>query len=178
MNSPDVSTTFTLDPGHFPPQTGKVQGKQVIAKENRDPPGFLMWGPYGSLKEGEYRAMFQLAAAGVEGAVPVATIDTSGTPPPRAFTHKVVTAAELGRKPKNVRLDFKTPGGYFVQTRVYYQGHGTVTAGPVVVEPLHVKARTWAPNWLLAVAWIAATVLVGWLFVRMLKHRRNPYEHA
>ena len=177
VNSPLLTTTFTLDPGLYPPLTGRVQRGQVVAKESRDAPGFLMWGPYSSLREGEYRATFQLAASGVEGNVPVATIETTGIPPPKAFTHKVVTAAELGRGSKDVRLDFKTPGGFFVETRVYYQGHGTVKAGPVVVTPLHVKARTWAPEWLLAAAWVSGTILAGWLFIRLLR-RRSQNERA
>ena len=165
-------TSFALQPGVFPPQTGKVRGKQVIATEGLDPPGYVIFGPYTGLREGEYRARFRMAVAGVRGDVPVATIETSGTPPGTIFARKVVTAAELEQRPTDVQLDFRTPGGWAVETRVFYQGRGTLSAGRTQVEPLHVKARTWAPDWLLVVVWVGGTVLVGWLFVRLL--RRHP----
>jgi hypothetical protein len=174
VNSPLLTTAFTHKPGLFPASTGKVQDKHVIARESTDGPGFLIWGPFRALREGTYRATFQLTARGVQGQTPVATIEATGTPPSRFFKQKVVTAADLGHRRTEIPVEFTTPGGYFVETRVFYQGNGTLEAGPVVVKPLRVKARSWAPDWALAVAWIGGTILAGWLFLRLFRRRVRP----
>jgi hypothetical protein len=173
---PRIPTSFALAPGQYPPQTGRLEGKAVVAKTGRDGPGFLVWGPYTALKEGTYRATFPLTIAGVRGEIPVATIEVAGSPPPKIFARKVVTAAELERRRRRVTLQFKTPGGYQTETRVFYDGRGTLRAGPVVVEGVRVAQTNRLPAWLLTVLWITGTALVGWLFVRMMKRSRRPIE--
>jgi hypothetical protein len=172
---PHLPTSFTLAPGLFPPRTGRVQGKTVVAKAGRDRPNYLLWGPYAPLREGTYLATFPLAATGVGGKVPVATIDVVGSPPPKLFARRVVTAGELQARPrKRVTLQFKTPGEYFTETRVFYQGLGTLKAGGVDVKAVRVAHSTRLPAWALVSLWITGTVLVGWLFVRVMKLPPKP----
>ncbi|MDO8690483.1 MAG: hypothetical protein Q7R39_10830 [Dehalococcoidia bacterium] len=45
------------------------------------PPGFLIYGPYASLKEGRYKATFYMKADAAGFVGPVANIDVSATPP-------------------------------------------------------------------------------------------------
>jgi hypothetical protein len=172
---PDLPTSFKLSPGQAPHQTGRVRGETIVAKMGRDRAGYLFWGPYASLEEGTYRATFPLAETGAGGKVPVATVEVSGSPPPKIFARKTVTAGELqGGRPKRVTLQFKTPGGYQMETRAFYNGVGTLRAGPVDVEPVRVAGSSRLPAWLLASLWIGGTVLVGWLFVRTMKRSRRP----
>ena len=170
-------TSFVLAPGQFRPPTGRVrENGNIVAIEGRDPAGFLLWGPYSSLRKGTYRATFPLAASGVGPDQPVATIEAVGSPPEENFARRVVTAGQLDPE-RNVTLEFATPGGYLAQTRVFYHGLGTLTAGSVRVEPEHVGARTRVPDWLLACMWVGGTVLAGWLFVRSMRLTRR-HEHA
>lgn len=166
-----LPTALTLAPGQFPPQTGKVEGRQVIAR-GVDGPGYVLWGPYTQLATGAYRASFPLAVTGVSGNRPVATIEVVGTPPESVFAQKVVTASEINRRlPTRVTLPFTTPGGYRTETRVYYDGVGTLRAGSVEVVPEVVTAPppTRFPGWPLVFLWVAGTGLVGWLFVVVMK---------
>jgi hypothetical protein len=170
---PQLPTSFVLAPGQFGPQTGTVHGKVIVAKAGRDGPGFLLWGPYASLKDGTYRARFPLAVTGVRPDKPVATIEAAGAPPPKVFASKVVTAAELKpRFPSGVTLEFKTPGAYLTETRIYYQGHGTLRAGPIHVEREGGTAGGPPgryPDWPLALIWVVGTAVAGWLLVRAMK---------
>jgi hypothetical protein len=164
-------TSLALAPGQFPPQTGRVQGSEVVAKAGRDAPGFVLWGPYGLLASGVYRATFPLAATGVSGSEPVATLEVVGSPTETMFARKVVTAGEL-KRPTNVTVQFMTPGGgYRTETRVFYQGRGTLRAGPVNVtsELITAPLPSKFPAWPLVFLWVAGTVLVGWLFVLVMK---------
>jgi hypothetical protein len=168
-------TSLALAPGQFPPQTGRVQGNQVVAKAGRDGQGFMLWGPYGRLASGLYRATFQLAAIGVSGSEPVATLEVVGSPSETMFARKVVTAAEV-KRPTNVTVQFVTPGGpYLTETRVFYQGRGTLSAGAVNVtsELVTAPGPSKFPAWPLVFLWVAGTVLVGWLFVLVMKARQH-----
>ena len=169
---PQLPTSFVLTPGQFGPQTGTVHGKVVVAKAGRDGPGFLLWGPYASLKSGTYRARFPLAVTGARPDEPVATIEAAGAPPPKVFASKVVTAAELKpRFPSGVTLEFKAPGAYLTETRIYYQGHGTLRAGPIHVEREGAAGGPPGryPDWPLALLWVVGTVAAGWLLVLAMK---------
>ncbi len=96
----------------------------------------------------------------------MATIEVSGSPPGRIFANKVVTGAELkSRTPTGIPLDFAMPGGYLIETRVFFHGRGTLRAGPVKVEALHLAPGRPFPSWALALGWVSGTVLFGWLFV-------------
>jgi hypothetical protein len=164
-------SSFVLRPGQSgPPQTGVVNGDTAVARGRRDGPGFLMWGPYSTLKDGAYRATFPLAAAGIPPRTPVATIEVAGTPPSTPFAAKVVTAGELRpRRLTRVPLTFSMPGGYLVETRVFFQGQGTLRAGPVQVAPIDLAPGRPYPSWALAIAWVLGTVFFGWLFVRFYR---------
>jgi hypothetical protein len=169
------AASFTLTPSLAPRQTGKLSGPGVVAKAGRDGPGFLFWGPYVPLRAGTYRASFPLGISGVADKVPVARIEAAGAPPGRSFAAKVLTAGEIrshGRRP--VTLDFKTPGQYLVETRLYYDGLGTLTAGPVDVRALRapVPARLSART--LEGLWIGGTIVIGWLFVELMRRSRRP----
>jgi hypothetical protein len=163
-------TSFVLQPGQSAPQTGVVKDNLVIAKGGEDGPGFVLWGPYSTLRDGAYRATFALAADGVPPDTRVATIEVAGTPPSKPFASKVVTASELKpRRLTRVPLTFSMPGGYLVETRVFYQGRGTLRAGPVQVTPIDIAPGRPYPSWALAIAWVLGTVLFGWLFVRFYR---------
>jgi hypothetical protein len=172
---PRLPTSFVVAPGQFGPQTGRVHGAEVVAKAGRDGPGFLLWGPYIALKGGTYRATFPLAVTGTSPNEPVATIEAAGTPPPKVFARKVVTARELKpRGPSSVSLRFKTPGGYLAETRVFYDGKGTLRAGPVAVarEGAAPGAPGRYPDWPLVLLWVAGTLVAGWLLVRAMRAER------
>jgi hypothetical protein len=159
--------------GRFPPSTGELKGDRVIARPDRNAPGFLLWGPNSGLKSGSYQATFPLAVTGVRRAEPVATIEVVGSPGDAILAQKTVIAAELKPPlPPSVTLTFTTPGAYTTQTRVYYHGRGTLTAGPVEVRP---EPTTPPPAqfraWPLVFLWVAGTILVGGLFVQAMKRR-------
>jgi hypothetical protein len=163
-------TSFALRPGQSAPQTGVVKDNLVIAKGGEDGPGFVLWGPYSTLKDGAYRATFALAADGVPPGTRVATIEVAGTPPSKPFASKVVTAGELKpRRLTRVPLTFSMPGGYLIETRVFFQGRGTLRAGPVQVTPIDLAPGRPYPSWALAIAWVLGTVVFGWLFVRFYR---------
>ena len=163
---PDPPTSFVNQPGQHPPQTGAVEGGVLVAKAGQDPPGFLMWGPYSTLKEGTYRATFPLKAEGVPPNTHVATIEVAGTPPGKVFENKVVTAGEAdGPTLTPIPLIFGHHGGYYVETRIFFHGRGTVRAGPVKVEALALAPGRPYPDWVLALLWVLGTVAAGWLFV-------------
>jgi hypothetical protein len=61
------------------------------------------------------------------------------------------------------------PGGYLVETRVFFQGQGTLRAGPVQVAPIDLAPGRPYPSWALAIAWVLGTVFFGWLFVRFYR---------
>src|SRR5262245_38368124 len=165
-------TSAVLNPGHVQPQTGVLRAGNVVAKAPQDGPGYVLWGPYAALKGGPYRATFDLAGSGVPRSAPVATIEVVGSPPVKTFAQRVVTAGQLRtRTESKITLPFSTPGGYLTETRVYYQGNGTLTVGPVHVtrKPnARVPAQRLA-DWELAVLWIVGTILFGWLFVKTMR---------
>jgi hypothetical protein len=170
---PNLPTSYVLPAGRFGPETGSVQGKAVVAKAGRDEPDFLFWGPYAALKSGTYLAKFPLTVRNVASNEPVATIEVGGTPPPKIFAQRVVTAGEVKRSPAGVSLQFRTPGGYFAETRVFYHGNGTLRAGPIVVqrEGAAVARPGRYNDWPLVVVWIVGTIFVGWLLVRAMRRR-------
>jgi hypothetical protein len=163
-------TSFALSPGPTTTQTGKVQGAMVVAREGRDKPGFMLWGPYSPLKTGAYEATFSLAAAGVRPDELVALIEVIGGVD-TVFAREAVTASQLrpGRL-TDIDLSFATPGEQVIQTRVLYLGEGTVRSGPVQVvriepagSPAHLR------DWPLAFLWFGGTALIGTLFVQLMK---------
>jgi hypothetical protein len=166
-----VPVPFAVTPGQVPPQTGRVQGTEAIARAGRDKPGLVLYGPYATLRSGAYRATFPLAASGVGPDDPVATIEVVGQPGV-AFAGAQVTGRQLRpRRLSDISLSFATPGGHAIETRIFYHGRGTLRAGPVRVEPIVAAAGPPAhlPNWPLAFLWVAGTALVGWLFVQVMK---------
>jgi hypothetical protein len=174
-----LRTSFTLAPGQAPPRTGRVTNGVVTARAGRDGPGYLLWGPYASLKEGEYRATFSLAATGAAPNQRVAAIEAAGTPPSKFFARRELKASEVGPRMSKHTLDFKTPGGYLVETRVYYFGNGDLKAGPIEVEPVHLAPAPFGgfPEWAKAAIWVVGTILAGWLFVRLMRRAPRPAGH-
>jgi len=166
-------TNFTLSPGQAQTQTGQVQGSVVVARERRDKPGFMLWGPYSPLKSGAYEATFSLSATGVRPDDHVAVIEVIGGAD-IVFAREVVVGSQLGPgQPTQIDLSFATPGEYPVQTRVFYQGRGTVRTGPVVVERVAPEGGPPARlrDWPLAFLWVGGTVLIGALFVQVMEPR-------
>ena len=117
-------------------------------------------------------------SSGVTPDTHVATIEVAGAPPPgKVFADKVVTGAELkSRTLTAIPLDFSMPGGYLVETRVFYHGRGTLRAGPgegsrLTLSPGAPVTRAGSSS-----GWrgFCGTVLFGWLFVR--RYRRQVLD--
>jgi hypothetical protein len=169
-----MPTSFVLNPGQAPHQTGHIRGQALVAKAGRDGAGYLFWGPYSPLNEGTYRATLRLGITGVADKVPVARIEAVGSLPPRIFAWKVLTAGEIRSHGGKPTLSFKTPGEYLVETRMYYEGLGTLTAGPVNVEAVRfVLTPRPLPAWIVECLWIGGTIVVGWLFVWLMQRSRQ-----
>jgi hypothetical protein len=170
------AVSFALIPSLAPRQTGQLSGQQVVAKAGRDKPGYLFWGPYVPLRAGTYRASFPLGITGsVADKVPVARIEALGSPPARGLAAKVLTAGAIrSRGGKPVTLDFKTPGQYLIETRLYYDGLGTLTAGPVDVTAVKAPLAARLPTRVLEGLWIGGTIVVGWLLVVLMRRSRRP----
>jgi hypothetical protein len=171
--------SFTLPANGSPaPQTGKVQGDVVVAKAGRDRPGFVRFGPWVGLKAGAYTATFSLAADGARPSKPAATVQIFGAGETGVASQEF-TGREL-RSPsglKNIDLNFATPGGRFVETRVYYHGNGTLRTGAINVQPIAVpQPVTHYRDWPLVFLWVCGTVLVGWLFVQVMMLSRQRVD--
>jgi hypothetical protein len=151
-----------------------VQGDRVVAVSRRDKPGFVLYGTYGTLKSGAYRTRFSLASP-TPGIVALVEVIGQGQ---TVLARGLVRGQELERRRlSDVTLSFATPGDIFIEPRVYYYDRGTLSAGPIQVEPL--TAATGPPghfrDWPLAFVWVGGTVLVGALFVQvMMLSRRRP----
>jgi hypothetical protein len=172
--------SFAVTPGQylylpevpqFPARTGRVANARVVAREGKDKPGHMLWGPFTALASGRYRATFLLAASGVENSNAVATIEVIGEPPETILAQRVVHARELTSKPRGIPLDFGTSGNFLIQTRVAYHGRGTVTAGPARAElkrPAATRDERFG-DWPIAFIWAIATGLLGGLFVKRMR---------
>jgi hypothetical protein len=164
-------TSFALSPGQARTQTGRVQGQQVVARQGRDKPGFMLWGPYSPLKTGAYEATFSLSAAGARPDALIAVIEVIGGADV-VFAREGVMGNQLqpGRLTE-IDLSFATPGEMAVQTRVFYMGRGTLRSGPVVVQRVAPEGGPAARlrDWPLAFLWVGGTVLIGALFVQLMK---------
>jgi hypothetical protein len=165
--------SFTLASNGPPkPETGKVEGVQVVARAGRDKRGFMRFGPYAGLKPGAYVATFSLAANGVGPDEPVAIIEvTAGA---ASYASKVLTGRQLLPVHLSyIDLPFANPGG-LLETRVYYRGRGTVRVGPINVQPIvPPQPLSRFRDWPLAFCWVAGTFLVGWLFVQVMTLSRQ-----
>jgi hypothetical protein len=163
--------SFSLAPDSAPaPQTGRLEGANVIARAGRDRAGFVRFGPYVGLKAGAYLATFSLAAKGVSPNEPAATIQVfaGGTAP---VASKELSGSELQSSNglNNIDLPFATPGGQFVETRVYFHGRGTVETGPINVQPIAApQPVSHFHDWPLAFLWVAGTALIAWLFAQIM----------
>jgi hypothetical protein len=174
--------SFTLEPDGSPaPQTGRLEGAAVVARADRDGAGFVRFGPWVGLKAGAYTATFSLAADGVRPGERAATVQIIGAGETGVVSQDL-TGREL-RSPRgltNIDLTFATPGGRFVETRVYYHGKGTLRTGPITVQEITVpQPVTHYRDWPLVFLWVSGTVLVGWLFVQVMmlsRQRVRPNE--
>ena len=117
------------------PRRGSLKEAQVVGRAGRDKRGFLRFGPYVGLKDGEaYLASFSLAAEGVDPDEIVAIIQvTAGE---TVLASRPLTGRQLQPlRLSYIDLPFAKPGG-FIETRVYYRGRGTLRAGPISVQPI------------------------------------------
>jgi hypothetical protein len=174
-SEPQPPEAFTHAPGDWPvPQTGRLEQGQVVGRAGRDQPGFLRYGPYISLKSGAYQATYSLAASGAGAEEPVAVIEVLGLGE-TVLARKLVTSRELRpRLLSGIVLSFATPGLQPIETRVYYRGRGTLRAGPIQVQPIEApEATTHFRDWPLTFLWVGGTVLIGWLFVEVMRLNRR-----
>ena len=169
-------TTYMQAPGEPPPTTGRVSGHDVVARAGRDRPGYLVYGPATTrLAEGIYTASYRLEASGSDPNRPIATLDAIYSPFGPILASKVVTVGEIaGRRPKRVTLRFATDGTSNIETRVYYDGGGTLRVAGVEVTPTVTVTRPPSkyPDWPLVVLWVAGTAFIGWLFVQLMRLQR------
>jgi hypothetical protein len=176
---PQPAQYLTVAPGQAKSQTGRVQGDRVIATARRDKPGFALYGTYGTLKSGAYRARFSLASPTPGIVALVEVIGQNQT----VLAREIVRGQELEPGPRSeVTLSFATPGDILIEPRVYYYDRGTLSAGPIQVEPLTAATGPAGHfrDWPLAVLWIGGTVLIGALFVQVmtLERRTRPAGRA
>jgi hypothetical protein len=164
-------TSFALSPGQAQTQTGRVQGSLVVAREGRDKPGFMLWGPYSPLKTGAYEATFSLSAAGARRDALVAVIEVIGGADVVLAREGVMGNQLRPGRLTEIDLSFATPGELPVQTRVFYMGRGTLRSGQVVVQRIPPEGGSAARvrDWPLAFLWVGGTVLIGGLFVQLMK---------
>jgi hypothetical protein len=131
----------------------------------------MLWGPYSPLKTGAYEATFSLSAAGARPDALIAVIEVIGGADV-VFAREGVMGNQLrpGRLTE-IDLSFATPGEMAVQTRVFYMGRGTLRSGPVVVQRIAPEGGPAARlrDWPLAFLWVGGTVLIGALFVQLMK---------
>jgi hypothetical protein len=158
-------------PGAFQPQTGRLAGGRVIASSSqKNPPGFLLWGPYTPLRQGRYVASFALHAGGPRGReVGRIEIAENGV---LLAARSILATPRLGRPGLHpVDLPFTTSGGNPVETRVYFEGSGELETGTSRVLPApHTQPLPPAsfPDWPLAFVWLAGTALIAVLFGRLM----------
>jgi hypothetical protein len=173
---PQPPTSFSVVPGQFRPQTGRLRGDRVVATARRDRPGFVLYGPYSPLKSGAYRATFTLAATGVAPNEPLAAIEAVGQGE-AFFGRETIIGRDLPNRGFNeVTLHFVTPGDFAMEARVYYLGRGTLTVGPARVEPLApaiAGPSSHLRDWPLAFLWFGGTILIGALFVQVMQLNRR-----
>jgi hypothetical protein len=173
-----VPTSYVQRPGDIAPGTGRVEGRYVVAGPG-DERGYVISGPYTPLmRGGSYRATFRLGVTGARPEDTVAGIDATSTPPLRALAGRTVTAAELGpgRRVSELTLDFSNVDGGLVETRVYYNGFGTLRAGEIRVEslePVEAQAFGRLPDWPKAFGWVFVTILAGWLLVLGMRRAQS-----
>jgi hypothetical protein len=170
----EAPQSFTFVPNQPPaPETGKLEGGEIVGRAGRDKPGFLRFGPYAGVKPGTYLASFALAAKGVRLDEPAAIIQVGAAAGP-IYASKALTGRELlPTRLSNIDLPFATPGG-LLETKVYYRGRGTVRVGPISVLPIAVpKAPVHFRDWPLVFCWVGGTFLVGWLFVQVMTLSRK-----
>ena len=176
LNGLQLPQAFTVTPGSaHGPQTGRFERDAIVARAGRDGRGYLLFGPYASLKSGiSYQATFSLAAEGVRPDQPVAVIEAGGAPD-IAFARKIVTAGQLepGRF-THVDVLFTNPGTHLIETRVFWLGKGTLRAGPIQIQAIgDPDPPTRFRDWPLAFLWVAGTILIGWLFVEVMRARNG-----
>ena len=182
-NPRPIPTSYVQRPGDIAPLTGRVEGKQVVARPG-DERGYLISGPYTPLGRGSYRATFLLGITGAQPEDVVAGIDATSTPPLRQLAGRTVTASELppGGRVTELTLDFSTLDGGLVETRVYYNGFGTMRAGEIRVEPLDgAEARTTfgrLPDWPKAFGWVLLTIVAGFLLVLGMRRAQRESSEA
>ena len=172
------ATSYVVSPGEFGPTTGRVQGGQAVA-EPADGPGHLTFGPFAKLERGTYRATFRLSATAATPEWHVASVDALSAPPTVLLATKTLTAGELGRRPSDVTLEFSNPRGGLIQTRVFYEGRGTLRSGEVRVDlegEAPAQASGQYADWPKALPWGLVTVAAGWLLV--IGMRRGPRDAA
>jgi len=95
----------------------------------------------------------------------------------RVFVRQFIKANQLqpGRRLTEIKVSFATPGELPIQTRVFYQGQGTVRSGPVLVQRIEPEGGPAARlrDWPLAFLWVGGTALIGALFVQLIKLGRG-----
>ncbi len=168
-------TSLVVPPGEYGPSTGAVEDGIAVAHPE-DGPGSLIFGPYQTMRRGDYRATFPLAASGAPPDSIVAAVDILSSPPVEVLASRPVTAGQLDpRRMTEIPLEFSNSRGGQLETRVHYVGVGTVRAGTIRVSPVDVTAAPSGrlPDWPTAFAWVLGTVAAGWVLVVAMKRARR-----
>ena len=175
---PGAETAFTAGPAVLGGTVGKLARDGTVRRARpADGPGFLAAGPRVGLAAGVYKARFTVSQTGSRGTRALAELQVWNLANPVNLAAKGLSAVELppGR-PKSFELQFTTPGGLPIETRVYVTGRATVeltgtSATPVVLAPLPAHDRY--PDGSLMAAWAGGTIFVGALVAYALRLKRR-----
>ena len=143
LDSACATDLFHPDSRAASSEDGQGAGTRCRCTGRSGQAGICPRGPYTPLGSGTYRA--NLSAGNHRGHGQASRRHRSmysEARPERCSRNEPVTAADLNpRRLTNITMQFTTPGGYFTETRVYYDGFGTLKAGPVKVEPAYIVAH-------------------------------------
>jgi hypothetical protein len=177
-NASRFPTSYVLNPGEYGPNTGQLEDGHAVARPGDRPDG-LVYGPFANLRRGTYEATFRLEASGAPPGSHVATIDVYSSLPDGVLARRELTAQELAPPMREVTVEFSNPDGGLIQTRVFYEGRGTVRAGRVEVVPQGAAgAQDFGrlPDWPKAFGWLIVTIVAGWLLVLGMRRAHSDAE--
>jgi hypothetical protein len=131
----------------LPHRSGKEEGdpdasggKAWVARVGRAEPGFIVFGPYAPLKEGDYVALFRLKAIS-EGSGVIATLDTCvGGGSPVTSSHELKVEDLAPGRYRVFPLPFKHPGGG-VETRVIWNGRFSLAVDSITLLSTSTTSR-------------------------------------
>jgi len=114
-----------------------LEGRARKASKEKTPAGYLVYGPYVNLLNGEYKAIFRLKVSGAAGAAAggLVTLDVVADEARRHFAKRTLTGEDLpdsdGWIEKEIPFEIVKDDGYRVEFRLYYHGGADVVVDSV-----------------------------------------------